>query len=77
MKFEIQVKEIIPRTDSVLSFKFTRPAALNYKPGQYLLVIIKANEKSLTKPLSFSSSPTEKEHIEFPRSLRTASSRTL
>ncbi|MCW4007121.1 MAG: FAD-dependent oxidoreductase [Candidatus Bathyarchaeota archaeon] len=69
MKFETQVKEIIPRTDNVLSFRFPRPAALIYKPGQYLLVTIKANEKSLTKPLSLSSSPTEKEHIEFTKKL--------
>jgi ferredoxin-NADP reductase len=69
MKFETYVKEIIPRTYNVTSFRFPRPAALNYKPGQFLFVTIKADGKELSKHFSISSSPTEKTHIEFTKKL--------
>lgn len=69
MKFETHVKEIIPRTYNVTSFRFPRPATLGYKPGQYLFVTIKSNGKKLNKTFSLSSSPTEKEHIEFTKKL--------
>ena len=69
MKFETYVKEIIPRTYNVTSFRFSRPAALNYKPGQFQVVTIKADGKELSKPFSISSSPTEKTHIEFTKKL--------
>lgn len=69
MKFETYVEEIIPRTYNVTSFRFPRPATLNYKPGQYLFVTIKSGGKNLSKTLSLSSSPTEKEHIEFTKKL--------
>jgi ferredoxin-NADP reductase len=69
MKFETYVKEIIPRTYNVTSFRFPRPAELNYKPGQFLFVTFKSDEKELSKHFSFSSSPTEKTHIEFTKKL--------
>jgi ferredoxin-NADP reductase len=69
MKFETYVKEIIPRTYNVRSFRFTRPETLSYKPGQFLFVTIKANGKELSKHFSISSSPTEKMHIEFTKKL--------
>jgi ferredoxin-NADP reductase len=69
MKFETYVKEIIPRTHNVTSFRFPRPAELNYKPGQFLFITLKAGEKELSKHFSFSSSPTEKTHIEFTKKL--------
>jgi ferredoxin-NADP reductase len=70
MKFETHVKEIIPRTYNVKSFRFPRPETLSYKPGQYLFVIIRAEDgKELSKPFSISSSPTEKTHIEFTKKL--------
>jgi len=69
MKFETYVKEIIPRTYNVTSFRFPRPATLSYKPGQYLFVTIKSSGKNLSKTFSLSSSPTEKEHIEFTKKL--------
>ena len=67
MKFETAVKEIVPRTPNVTSFRFPRPAGLDYKAGQFLFVTIKPGEKELSKHFSFSSSPTEKEHIEFTK----------
>jgi ferredoxin-NADP reductase len=70
MKFETYVKEAIPRTYSVKSFRFPRPETLNYKPGQFLFVTLKTEDgKELSKHFSFSSSPTEKTHIEFTKKL--------
>jgi len=70
MKFETYVKEIIPRTYNITSFRFPRPAELNYKPGQFFFVTIKAQDgKELSKHFSLSSSPTEKTHIEFTKKL--------
>lgn len=69
--FEIEdpIVEIINRTYNVKSFRFKRPENALYKPGQYLLVTLNAGEQEITKPLSISSSPTEKEFIEFTKKL--------
>jgi ferredoxin-NADP reductase len=67
MKFETNVKEIIPRTPNVTSFRFPRPTGLDYKAGQFLFITIKPSGKELSKHFSLSSSPTEKEHIEFTK----------
>jgi ferredoxin-NADP reductase len=63
------VAEIISRTYNVTSFRYPRPAELNYKAGQFLFITLKAGEKELSKHFSFSSSPTEKTHIEFTKKL--------
>ena len=67
MKFEAFVNEIIPRVSEVASFRFPRPADLDYKPGQYMLVTVESGGKELMHPFSFSSSPTEKDFIEFTK----------
>jgi ferredoxin-NADP reductase len=67
MKFETTIKEIIPRTPNVTSFRFPRPAELDYKAGQFFFITIKPTGKELSKHFSFSSSPTEKGHIEFTK----------
>jgi ferredoxin-NADP reductase len=69
MKFETKVKEIIQRTHNVKSFRFPRPEALNYKAGQFMFVTIKSGDKKLTKHFTISSSPTEKELVEFTKKL--------
>ena len=69
MKFETHVKEIIQRTHNVKSFRFPRPEELSYKPGQFLFVTLKSEGKELKKHFSFSSSPTERDHIEFTKKL--------
>lgn len=70
MKFETHVKEIVPRTYNVRSFRFPRPETLSYMAGQFLIATIKAEDgKELSKPVSISSSPTEKGHIEFTKKL--------
>lgn len=65
--FETSVREIIPRTSDVSSFRFPRPAELTYKPGQYLFVTIKSGGKELLHTFSLSSSPTEEDFIEFTK----------
>jgi glycine betaine catabolism B len=67
MKFETTFQEIILRTHDVTSFRFARPADLDYKPGQFFIVTLKQQDKELSKHFSFSSSPTEKNHIEFTK----------
>ena len=67
MKFETTVQEIIPRTPNVASFRFPKPLELLYKAGQYFFITIKSDGKELTKHFSFSSSPTEKKHVEFTK----------
>ena len=67
MKFETTVQEIIPRTPNVASFRFPKPLELVYKAGQYFFITIKQDGKELTKHFSFSSSPTEKKHVEFTK----------
>jgi glycine betaine catabolism B len=67
MKFETQFQEIISRTHDVTSFRFPRPAELDYKAGQFFFINLKQGEKELSKHFSFSSSPTEKDHIEFTK----------
>ncbi len=67
MNFETTFQEIISRTHDVTSFRFARPADLDYKPGQFFFVTINQAGKELRKHFSFSSSPTEKDHIEFTK----------
>ena len=67
MKFETTFQKIIRRTHDVTSFRFPRPAALEYKPGQFFFITLRFGAKELTKHFSFSSSPTEKDHIEFTK----------
>lgn len=67
--FETAVSEIIQRTSNVKSFRFPKPSSLSYKAGQFLLITIKAGDQKLEKHFSFSSSPTERDHIEFTKKL--------
>lgn len=69
MKFEEKTIDIIKRTHDVKSFRFRRPEGFDYKPGQYILVSLPVEGKMITKAFSLSSSPTEKDHIEFTKKL--------
>ncbi|MDW7733022.1 MAG: FAD-binding oxidoreductase [Methanolobus sp.] len=69
MKFEEAVIEILPRSKTIKSFRFKRPDDFDFKAGQYIIVTIGINGKKTHKPFSLSSSPTEKEHIEFTKKL--------
>src|SRR5208337_1120775 len=69
MKFETRIADIIPRTYNVKSFRFARASSLNFKAGQYMFVTLRIGEQEARKPFSISSSPTEKDHIEFTKKL--------
>ena len=69
MLFETTVEDIISRAYDVKSFRFPLPADFVYKAGQFIMVTIRSGENKLTKPFSISSSPTEKDHIEFTKKL--------
>jgi len=69
MKFETQLQKVIQHNSNVKSYRFNRPDGFEYKPGQFLNVTLKHNDKELSKYLSFSSSPTEPTHIEFTKKL--------
>ncbi len=68
-EFETKVLEVISRTENVKSFLFDPGKNADFKPGQFFFVTIRDNGKELTKHFSFSSSPTEKDHIEFTKKL--------
>ncbi len=65
----MKVLEIIKRTHDAKSFRFPRPESFDYKPGQYILVSLTVEGSMVTKPLSISSSPTDKNYIEFTKKL--------
>ena len=65
VEVEAVIKEIIPRTYNVKSFRLGLEKRENFKPGQYLLVTV----KGITKPLSMSNSPTEQDYLEFTKKL--------
>ena len=67
MKFETKIIEIIPRAPDVTSYRFLLHPELAYKPGQYFFITINHDDKELTHHFSFSSSPTEKTHLEFTK----------
>lgn len=69
MKFETEVIEIIKRTPDVKSIRFSCPSSFEYKAGQFMFVIIRSEDGELKKPLTISSSPTEKYFIEFTKKL--------
>lgn len=65
---ELKIKEIIPRTYNVKSFRLEVKEDIEYKAGQFICVMLKA-EKECKRYLSFSSSPTEKGYIEFTKKI--------
>ena len=69
MEFETKVKEIVLRTHNVKSFRFPRPPSFDYKAGQFMFVTIKIGEGEERKHFTISSSPTEREFIEFTKKL--------
>jgi len=69
LKFETTVSDIIPRTHNVKSFRFPRPEDLEYKAGQFMFITIRSDDQEMRKHFTISSSPTEKDHIEFTKKL--------
>lgn len=69
MQFETTLSEFIQRTYNVKSFRFPRPALLSYKAGQFMYMTIRSGNEELKKHFTISSSPTEKDFIEFTKKL--------
>lgn len=67
-QFDSEVAEIIRRTPSVKSFRFTiRAKNVRYRPGQFFFLTIKVHGENAVHHFSFSSSPTDKGYIEFTK----------
>lgn len=67
VQFETEVLAIIQRTHNVKSFRFKIRDNVDFKPGQFFLVMIKIDGVEKTKHFSFSNSPTEKDYLEFTK----------
>lgn len=59
MQFEIDVNDVIQRTEDAKSIRFRKPEGFDYLPGQWVFVTLGRKDKQKTNPLSLSSSPTE------------------
>lgn len=68
-EFCVKLSGCIRRTYNVKSFRFKTAKNLEFKPGQYLFLTLKLQEKFVTKPLSISNSPTETGYIEFTKKI--------
>jgi ferredoxin-NADP reductase len=66
---KLKVMGVKSHTSDVKTFRLRLDEDIPFKPGQYLIVTVSAGEKSISKPLSISSSPTEKGYIEFTKKL--------
>jgi ferredoxin-NADP reductase len=62
----VTVTEVIPRTPTGKSIRLETPPGFQYKPGQWAMVTPLPGQNGESKPLSFSSSPTEP-HLEFTK----------
>jgi ferredoxin-NADP reductase len=69
MRFDTTVMDIILRTIGVKSFRFERPADFEFDPGQWMFITILINGEQKTKHFTISSSPTEKEFLEFTKKI--------
>jgi len=63
-----RIKEIIPRTYNIKSFRLKVKEDVDFKAGQFLYVMLGVEkEAELSRYLSISNSPTEKGYIEFTK----------
>ena len=69
MPFESKALEIIQRNHNVKSFRFFRPPFFYFKAGQCLLISLTIDGKETKKYYSISSSPTQKNFLEFTQKL--------
>ncbi len=69
MNFETKILKIIKRTSDVRSFRLSRPPLFEYDAGQFMFVTIPSDDGELKKHFTISSSPTEKDFIEFTKKL--------
>ena len=69
MEFTANLTEIIQRTHDIKSFRFNRPVGFDYKAGQFMFVTMTVLGEKVRKPFTISSSPTEKDYLEFTKKL--------
>ncbi len=69
VRFEAPVIDIIPRTYNVKSFRFPRPEDFDYKAGQYFFIHLDADITPSYKPFTISSSPVDRDYLEFTKKL--------
>ena len=67
-EIKVKIKEIIRRSDNVKSFHLEMPGILDFKAGQFLKVQLQ-DDPQLKRYLSISSSPTEKNYLEFTKKI--------
>lgn len=65
----LKIKEIIPRTYNVKSFRLEVKDDIDFKAGQFLRVFIKSEKEELNHYFSISNSPTEKGYFEFTKKI--------
>jgi ferredoxin-NADP reductase len=68
-ELSLNIIDILARGTDAKSIRMGLDRDVSYRPGQYLMLTIEAKGKKITKPLSISSSPTEKGYIEFTKKL--------
>jgi len=59
VQLEVELKQVERRTKDVKSIRFRRPKRFDYLPRQRAFITFGHKNEMKTKPLSFSSSPTE------------------
>ena len=66
---ELKIKQIIPRTQNIKSFQFQAKGRADFKPGQFLQASIMVGDEQVSRYLSISNSPTERDLIEFTKKI--------
>jgi len=67
-RYETEISEVIDRAPGVKSFRFAKKGLkLPYRAGQFFYVTLNIDGKKSVHHFSFSSSPTQKEYIEFTK----------
>jgi ferredoxin-NADP reductase len=67
-EYKVKVIEVIKRTPTAVSIRMEKPEGFVHEPGQWAVFSIKVNDSLESRPLSFSSSPTEK-FLEFTKGI--------
>jgi len=67
-EIKVKIKEVIRRNYNVKSFRLEIGGILDFKAGQFLLVKLK-DDPYLKRYFSISSSPTEKDYLEFTKKI--------
>ncbi len=72
-QFDTELSEVIQRTPNIKSFQFPiRAKGVRYTPGQFFFITIKVKGEDAIHHFSFSSSPTDKDYIEFTKRITTS-----